>query len=337
MKYQEIKKLLDVSVKHENNVYIPNEIFKDFKTIKKQNAKQESQSNYIAFAYSYYYLIMWLYKYCKFSMGRCIDQKIIKQIIGYNAEYRESNFIIKKNGLLDQMNYTQTVTDYPTGLKKNIYGEVEGYEMLSDLKNEKGYEDTVQHYYKANGKNYSIKLPVHGFYRYPNEEEMQEEYDDGIEDGVFSDIRDTHNITIETFMYCMSNDKIGTVGFYLYAYLKRMNDMYESGYDISLEDLENETGIKSSTLDKYLDLLKKYQIIECKHNQEYFCLALSEKERMANTYITNDYEMFLDKPVAKYEKIKRMSVAEYKKRRKEEMKNEWGKSEVDIALEDLPY
>ncbi|MEC1720602.1 hypothetical protein [Schinkia azotoformans] len=344
MKFEEIKKLLDVNVDYENNVYIPNEIFEDFKTIKKQNAKQESQSNYIAFAYSYYYLIMWLYKYTKFNMGKCIDQKIIKKILGYNAEYRESNFIIKKNGLLDQMKYTETVTDYPIGLNKDIYGEVEGYEMLSDLKINKDDKEIghdtkmlLEHYYELNGKNYSVKMPVHGFYRYPNDEQMQQDYDNGDEDGVFSDISNTHNITFETFMYCMDNDSIGTIGFYLYSYLKRMNDLHKDGYDISLEDMEAETGIKARTLDKYLDILKKYNMINCIHNQEYFCLALSEKDRMANTYRVYDYDLFNDKPVA-YEKIKIMKVSEYKKVKEEEKKNVWGNIErVDISLEDLPY
>jgi hypothetical protein len=133
----------------------------------------------------------------------------------------------------------------------------------------------------------------------------------------------------------MDNDKIGCTGFYLYSYLKRMNDFYFGGYDCPVEKLSEETGIPTRTLTNYLDVLKKYHMVECTINQKHFVLGLPQEERKANTYETMEFELFNDKPIP-YEKIKVKSRADYYEEQKEKFKHIWG-SKCDIPLEDLPY
>lgn len=180
-------------------------------------------------------------------------------------------------------------------------------------------------------KNFTIKYPVKAFERILDDEGNIEL------EGTFYEIENTHNIHFEVFMYCMSNDKIGCTGFYLYSFFKHKNDIY-GDYDISLEDLSLETGVASSTLDNYLNILKSYKMINFTHNQEFFAIGLKKEDRMANTYIVNDYNEFTDNPTA-FEKIKIVKKHDYLKmiKEEEEIKKEvWGEK-VDILLEDLPY
>src|SRR5699024_11535773 len=80
--------------------FMPNEIFKDLQS----NIKT---STHIAFAYSYYYLTSWLYRNVKYAEDLPIEinTKTLKKLLGYNQNYKPINYIIKKNGVLEQINY----------------------------------------------------------------------------------------------------------------------------------------------------------------------------------------------------------------------------------------
>ncbi|MFV2046876.1 hypothetical protein CJ195_21860 [Bacillus sp. UMB0899] len=339
MKYEEIYELLQYNNHkgYESNVYMPNEIFEDLQNYIKNTP-------HIAFAYSYYYLITWLYRYCKFSLNNGISNSTIKEILGYSADTRSINYLIKKNGLLDQIEYTSTTRDFPVWWNADQikYEELE-FTLVNEVDNVKdengeikkprnySYEYSIEKTYRDSvPKNFTIKYPEKAFARFEDEEGKCEE-------GTFYKIEYTHNIPFEVFMYCMSNDDIGCTGFYLYAFLKHKNDIY-GDYDISLEDLAIETGIADRTLDKYLGMLKSYKMIDFTINQEFFAIGLKKEDRMANTYSTKDYIAFKDKPEA-YDKIKIVKKKDYLKMLEEEEEKKkivWGEK-IDIALEDLPY
>ncbi|WP_299831322.1 hypothetical protein [uncultured Metabacillus sp.] len=264
----------------ESTIFIPNEIFTDLQNhIKK--------SNHIPFAYSYYYLVNWLYRYTKYG-GLSIDNKTIKSILGYNPTYTEIDYLIKKNGVLDLMGYCSTVKDYP--ISWTFEDEILEFVLLSDIEEE--FQKLIK---ESRSRKYTIKLPVKSFYRKEDNEDVM--------DGTYYEFDRTHLIPFEVFLFCMSNKELGCSGFYLWSYLKMQNQMY-SGYDISLTDLANETGMTRRTMCTYLTNLRKYRMVDCYHNQEFFCTALKEDERKANTYVTKEYDLFSDKPVD----IKRIEI-----------------------------
>lgn len=106
MKYEEINKLVQFNEEYESNLFMPNEIFKDLKA----NIKGVP---HIAFAYSYIYLSTWLYRYAKHVNVGTFDNAKIKEVLGYKPNTRTINFLIKKGGLLDEMEYLQSTRDYP--------------------------------------------------------------------------------------------------------------------------------------------------------------------------------------------------------------------------------
>src|SRR5690606_36182906 len=99
--------------------------------------------------------------------------------------------------------------------------------------------------------NFRSKYPVRAFNRYIFDPDMKEDYEQGYEDGTFFEVDNTHLIPFESFLFCMSNKELGCIGFYLYSFLKSKNQLFKSGYDIPLEELESVTGVKGRTLDKY--------------------------------------------------------------------------------------
>ncbi|MED1206143.1 hypothetical protein P4T90_24400, partial [Heyndrickxia acidicola] len=149
----------------ETNLYMPNEIFDDLKSL---NIKP---TPHLAFTYTYYYFITWLYRYTKFEHTKILTRNI-KEVLGYKPDYEKIDYIIKKNGLLDNASYTETTTNYPA------YWEFDEWEnlkfvLLSELDAE------VKSLGECLGANYKVKIPVKHVHR------SVESNEDGYEDGVF--------------------------------------------------------------------------------------------------------------------------------------------------------
>lgn len=327
----------------QSKMFMPNEIFEDLKDKytelypdlmdgeAPENAKSKVVSSHLAFTYSYYYLISWLYRYCKYDSSD-IDVKTIKKALAYSHTTKTIDFIIKKGGVLDQMGYTFTSTDYP------VYWEYEqGGEFGRETELKFTYsselidgedEGNPDNYFKLRvhgnrGSNFKIKHPVKGLWRTKESEE------DGLLDGTFYDVSKTHLIQFEIFLFCMGNKNLGCTAFYLYSYLKRMNDVFSDGYDVSIPALAYQTGIKERTLIKYLTLLKKHRMINCRHNQEYYVAGLPKEKRMANTYFTNDYIAFSDQPLT-VKPIKTITLDKYNELHPEQ--DEFNPACIDEAM-----
>lgn len=309
MKYDEIKDLLQFS-KEESKVFMPNEIFIELNPAIDSNP-------HVHFAYSYIYLTHWLYRHAKhMTKNGIINNDMIKEILGYNAKQKKLDYLIKKDGLLDQLGYTETVKDLPISWK--FEDETVEFEMLSDNKEILEFWDLP--------RKYSIKYPVKAFNR---------QISDEIEDGTFYYVWNTHCIPFEVFMYCMSNDQIGTTGFYLYSYIKMMNDKFPSGWDIAIEKMTKVTGIPTKTLTRYIDVLRKYKMVEVTYNQEHFSLAMRIEDRKANTYAINKFSSFTNNPVA-IEKMKVVTSKEHKQIITDEFEALFG-NHADIPIDQLPY
>ncbi|MEH7418969.1 hypothetical protein V7266_27450 [Neobacillus drentensis] len=305
MKYEQIEELLQFTDKE--IIFMPNEIFNDLKVA------IPNSSSHLAFAYSYTYLTTWIYRYAKhLSTNGFVDNIKMKEILGYNQKYKKLDYLIKKHGLLDQLGYTQTVKDFPTTW---TYDEFEGLEF--------GMYSTNKEYLAVLNlsRKFTVKYPVKAFNR----------YEQGETDGTFYQFENTHSVPFEVFVFCVDNDQLGTIGFYLYSYIKRMNDIFIKGWDVSLDKLAKETSLPETTLDNYIGALRKYRMIEVKHNQEHFSLGMRLEDRKANTYKVNGFHQFSKTPQP-YEKIKVLNRDEYKK----VSEALWGKK-ADIELEQLPY
>jgi predicted transcriptional regulator len=55
------------------------------------------------------------------------------------------------------------------------------------------------------------------------------------------------------------------VAFYIYGFIKFKNGLYKDWYQASFEILQEELGMSTSTLYKYLKSLEDYGLVEVKH------------------------------------------------------------------------
>lgn len=257
----DLRKCLLVN-EHQNKIYIPNEIFNDLRVL------HDKGSSHVAFAYSYYYLISWLYRYAKYGELH-IDVKIIKQVLGYSASTQEINYIIKKKGILDQIGYTHTDTDYP--ITWNWNNRDIDFTMLSDLDLE-----MKKVLMEQRGRNYKVKVPVKGLWRTVESEK------DNCWDGTFYEVEYTHEMSFDIFAKCMEDKQLGVSAFYLYGYLKYRCDKFDK-YQSSVERLGREIGMSKNTIDKYLTSLMSKGLIKYQEND---CDKIEgEFRKQANTYL----------------------------------------------------
>lgn len=295
--------------------YMPNEVFDDLQN----NIKS---SSHIAFSYCYIYLTFWLWRNTKyFKSDIIIDNKHIKELLGYNPKTQGLDYLIKKDGLLDKIEYTESTKDYPL----SWYFEKEsGFDffMSSDVS-----EEDLK-YLPVLPKRFFLKKPLKGYYRVIKENEEEIEIS-----GTFQEIKNTHIIDFNVFLYCISNKELGCTGFYLYSYIlhrENLASINDKSFDISLKNLSKNSEISERSLDKYLNLLKGYQMIDFTHNQDNFVLGLPDSERRPNSYFTRAYKDFNFKsnPV-EFEKINIMKRSEYLEKLKESQKEQSNKINID--------
>ncbi|MFB4471805.1 hypothetical protein ACDI16_02405 [Oceanobacillus caeni] len=348
--YEQIKSLTEWD-ERETRHFMPNEIFEDLQAEEEdENGEKKpilNTSQHVAFAYSYYYLTSWLYRYTKYGTKHIdtkkieqngnktidyiiknkgvynIDVSMIKELLGYTRTNKTINYIIKNKGKLDSMGYTETTNNYPILWHLDEFiGEHK--ELVFTLVDELDIEmkDLIR---ESQGTNYKIKCPIKHFYRY------EEDIDDGYLSGIFYDVSDTHEVGFDVFAHCMSIKELGTNGFYLYGYLKMKNQHFKDGYDVSLKGLSKATGIPYKSMTRYLDALREYNLVKGIHNQEYFSQGINGEDRKANTYITNNSDQFKFKPQP-YQKMEVKTFDEHL-----EVKAKKKSEKVDITLSELPY
>lgn len=243
-----IKEMLQYN-EMESPVYMPNEIFNDL------HRDDLKGSGHIGFTYTYYYFISWLYRYAKYGQVIGITVKDIKSILGYSPKYTEIDAIIKKGGILDIMNYTHSSTNYP------LTWNFDGYEVTFDMFKEQKPDDK-SHYYAVHGRNYKIKVPNKGLHR------DQESEDEGLQDGTFYDISNTHLVPFDIFVKCIeSSDKLGRTAFYLYGFLKNKCQWHNGKYNSSMDRIGRDSGMGKNTVERYLLNLKKRKLIDWTENE----------------------------------------------------------------------
>jgi hypothetical protein len=150
MKYNEIEKC--VAFNTEEIIFMPNEIFEELKN-------NISNTQQLTFAYSYLYLITYLYRHCKYYNVGDIDGNKIKEILGYSSNTRSINPIIKKGGLLDQMELTSTEKDFPTEWHFDSFSGDLVFDMLSEF--DEDYQVIIK---EGLSRKFTVKKPIRSFH-----------------------------------------------------------------------------------------------------------------------------------------------------------------------------
>ncbi|WFB58698.1 hypothetical protein [Paenibacillus sp. BR1-192] len=271
----EMAKLLGVSEKH-HEIYMPNEIFKDFVEAFSTEEMAGKTSTHIAFAYAYYYLANYQWRYAQYryyndktGVETSINEGTIKQILGFPSKSEQYTYLTKnKTGLLVKLGYIRKETDKPSRYWYDDEGKYKEVQFI--------YESEYPELY-GNNKNWKVAMPVKAHWR----EEWAEL--DCYYNGTFYQIDNTHLIDIDIFIYCMTNAELGVEGFYLYCFLKCMTDKFQNAYNCSQKEMAQLTGLSIDEVKKQLENLERRNMITSDHKP--FCLDKpDDKETKTNTY-----------------------------------------------------
>lgn len=296
-RWRDIQKKVAFKGDYDENLALPNELFKKLVDLVKEG---KLKSSHIGFTYSYIYLQTYMYRYAKYGYSVPTAAEI-KAILGYSESNKQVDYIIKKNGLLEQEGILLTTNDFPTVVQ---YDEEEKF-VISTI----GQLDYAKEFREAKGltKNQYCKYPVFGYHS------TYEGYLDGESyDGTFFYSERTHIIEFKAFAFCMANEAIGVNGFYLYCYIKHKNDTYRDDYKVTAKRLSQETTFSERSIKRYLDGLRSYRVVDTTHEQEFFVIGLYDSsKRKASGHYANKYAYFSWDRVL-YEKLKPITLEKYK-------------------------
>ncbi|WP_339280949.1 hypothetical protein [Lysinibacillus sp. FSL P2-0066] len=311
------------------SVAMPNELFPQLLQMKED---KELKPVHIGFAYSYIYLQTYMYRYSTYD--RYVPSvEEIKELFGFNANEQRVNYIIKKNGLLEQKDILTTTNEFPV-INEMVFDEFDNrvpkITTIQEFCKEIQFE-TVDEWREQMGitRRATCKYPVFGFER---------EYDDGYVEGTFFDISDTTMIDMDTFLFCMNHEDLGANGFYVYAYLLDRSNKFDDDFNATYKRISQETGIGLNSITNIMNALRSHNLITTVHNVEYFSFAVPKKDRKASTHKVNVSANFSADKI-EYEKLKFISSKWYKEKFKDKFKYEdtFTHDGIDIDFSDLPF
>lgn len=287
-----------------------NELFNTLLEMKEENV---IKSTHIPFVYSYLFITGYMYKYGKYN-NYMMKTSDVKELLGFAHNNKAIDYLIKKNGVLDSYDLTETTTDITVGYELDELGSV-NLITLSQFPSDIIAQFRVE--YGITNRQ-TIKIP--------------KSYD-------FDHIENTTLCDIRVFEFCMRNDELGINAFYLYSYLKHMNFKFK-GYDANHIRLAKELGLSKNTIQKYRDAMRKYNMIYLSHNMEVFHPNM--KDAKVSTNYINKFEQFSNVGM-EYNKFLKSSEKDGNKfnldlsKRIVAEKIKVNSFKVEIALEDLPF
>ena len=222
-------------VKNENNIVIqiPNEIFKDLGESNFKSWKHRP------FAYSYYYLISYLYRVTIY--GNTPEEYGQDKILRVFLKRPDLiTYITKRDGLLDKIGYTESESNFPISTTMDDNGILH-FHKFKELQNDMG-----KNLLPNLGGRFYVKKPIKAFVRFDDEDYT----------GTFYDSQNTHRITIEKFIDIITDEELGHVALYVYAYLVYSCKKFPKGFIISNKNFADAIGYGERSLSKYTLLLE---------------------------------------------------------------------------------
>lgn len=294
---EEYQKILATSEKEP--VFMPNEIFEDLPRAINVNRKGKS-SKHIAYAFSYVFLVTYLYRYTKFGTHADYEftEEELKKLLTVSPTSKGMEgvtYITKRKGILEQLGYIKKVTNYPLEWFY-FYDEIQtdGYvEFLyfSDIK-----EDGLPSSMISNLKNRKINYPVKLL-----DERIIEIDEEELEcPGILHDINYTTKTSIDIFIYCMTRKELGVEGFYLYCLIKFKSAFYGGRWNCAQSDFPARTGMKIDVIKTRLKALERYGMLNNSHEDFIIGLDRPGYERIANSYSTTNFSDFVKDGEAKH-------------------------------------
>lgn len=295
-------------------VFIPNDIFEMLSSDKELRSKQSPD---VAVAYSYLWLITWLWRNAKYGdmEDNCTSIGSLKEMIGITSTNKTINYIIKDGGVLDKLGLTKTLNYKEAPVTYTIEENMPVFytqDELDNMRDERDIEESKA--WRGNNRKKTVKQPV---FALKNAE--------GETGGTFyGDIENTHQVEFDIFVKCMTNPKLGCTAFYLYAFLKSKSDVNDGMIEIGGDTISTKTGVRHTSREKALDGLKKHNLVNCIPAP--FIVGAGKGDG-ANVYTPRQVGAYMESGVS-YEK--RQLISKERKEQKDELLKQIGEDIFNI-------
>lgn len=197
------------------------------------------------FAFAYYCLITYLWKYSKYGGSQTYSVADIKNILLISESTKVYDHIIKRDGVLDNAKFTETTRDLPIATVFDEFNNIQ-VQTLSSL-NDKEYSNS---FLERLGKRFYCKKPLHQYER-DGKEGLLYSRDDAFQVTSFEIIR---------FLLCK---ELSFDAFYLYMVFKLKFKMVKKDtMVISSSELEKYIGYKSRKINELVGKLVHIGAIE---------------------------------------------------------------------------
>ncbi|PGO60696.1 hypothetical protein [Priestia megaterium] len=242
------------------SVRLPNGIFRQLSQAIK-NRSGRTNIKQVSFAYGYLVTTAFLYKYAHYvdlDNGTYIQNNDIKELLGYDKTTKTIDRIIKKGGVLDELELTATTKEFPIEFYTDDEETINDIplriistfdEMSPDHINYSKIKQIVKN------RNYVVKEPLFltAFYE-------ESDY------GTLYSIERTHQITIKEFLKFMFSDDLNNIDFFMYGYFKSKC----KGFDLNMRSLAlgvifGEMGMNANTFYNHLQVLKDKRYVSVHH------------------------------------------------------------------------
>lgn len=217
---------------------VPNEIFNDLAN------SSISSFRHRAFAYSFYYLISYLYRNKKYGVIELSDLYSLRLIELLYGDRKPINYITKRGGVLDQMGYTSSENDFP--ISCIIDSTLTGFNLYSEL-------NEVEKDMFSVPSGFMCKKPLKAFYRHK---------DDDYCTGTFFEFENTHRIDFTIFARCISSSRYGFEQFYIYSFLSAYEQFINSKPNVFKSYIALSISISPKNLNRILSNLEKLKLVK---------------------------------------------------------------------------
>ncbi|EDZ57031.1 hypothetical protein BCH308197_3675 [Bacillus cereus H3081.97] len=316
----EYKNILSVS-RNERYTVIPNEFFNEISVLK-QKINLSKDSKHISFAFSYLYLMTYLYRYAKFHDNKdyeFTEQELKKLLTMSPDSYGKNsvNKIIKRGGILEKLGYIEKVKDYPISYDYDAEEKEFVFSYISEVIADLG--EGANKYFNTNSKNRRVNLPVKMF------EDRTLKAIDMECSGTLYDVTYTTQIDIRVFIYCMIREKLGLEAFYLHSFIKYKNGFHDDFWRRSIQNIIEDTGLSQTVIQLRLKEMEKHGMVFCTH--EDFVVGADRNEMTPNGYMAQEYYKFImNGSKKKYQRGRVISLKMQEEQKEQEKKVERGTS-----------
>jgi hypothetical protein len=172
-------------------------------------------------------------------------------MLGYNPDYKDIDYIIKKDGLLDKFGYTVSTSDHPIEFKRdNLLGDI--IRTISEYNKD---DDK----YRGTSHRQQIKLPVKCMHRTRRDLKNNELT------GTYFYSDNAIKLEYKTFMDIIKNKELGCSGFLIYLFIRKHYQGLMMGY----ENIANNLLMTKMTVINKIKILKDLGYINVKIHRSY--------------------------------------------------------------------